>query len=52
MFVLVAAGAWLGQQVDKWLHTKEPYFTILLILIFMGGFFYRLVTELNRKDEP
>jgi len=51
MFVLVAVGAWLGQRVDKWLHTSQPWFTILFILLFMGAFFYRLVIELNRKDE-
>jgi len=52
MFVLLAVGAWLGQRVDKWLHTEEPYFTILFILVFAFAFFYRLVKELSRKDEP
>jgi len=51
MFVLLAVGAWLGQRVDKWLHTSQPWFTILFVLLFMGAFFYRLVIELNRKDE-
>ena len=51
MFVLLGVGAWLGQRVDKWLHTSVPWFTILFILIFTAAFFYRLVKELNRKDE-
>ncbi|HZV44034.1 MAG TPA: AtpZ/AtpI family protein [Saprospiraceae bacterium] len=51
MFVLLAVGAWLGQRIDKWLHTSQPWFTILFVLLFMGAFFYRLVIELNRKDE-
>jgi F0F1-type ATP synthase assembly protein I len=51
MFVLLAVGAWLGQRVDRWLHTSQPWFTILFVLLFMGAFFYRLVIELNRKDE-
>jgi F0F1-type ATP synthase assembly protein I len=51
MFVLLAVGAWLGQRVDKWLKTSEPWFTILFILLFTGAFFYRLIKELNSKDE-
>ena len=52
LFVLLAAGAWLGQKIDKALKTPEPYFTIVLILLFTTGFFYKLVKDLNRKDEP
>ena len=52
LFVLIGAGAWLGQIIDKKLATSEPYFTIILILLFTGGFFYRLVKELSRKDDP
>ncbi|HEX5111320.1 MAG TPA: AtpZ/AtpI family protein [Saprospiraceae bacterium] len=51
MFVLLGVGAWLGQKVDQWLNTSDPYFTILFILAFTGAFFYRLIKELNRKDE-
>jgi len=52
LFVLIAIAAWLGQKIDKRLATSKPYFTILLILVFTGGFFYRLVKDLSRKDEP
>ena len=52
LLVLLGIAAWLGQKMDKWLSTPNPYFTILLILLFTGGFFYRLVIDLNRKDEP
>jgi hypothetical protein len=52
LFVLIGLGAWLGQQADKALDTSKPYFTILLILLFLGGFFYKLNKDLNRKHEP
>ena len=52
LFVLAGVGAWLGQLLDKHFSTPKPYFTILLILLFTGVFFYRLVKDLNRKDEP
>jgi len=51
LFALLAIAAWLGQKLDKWIHTPQPYFTIALILLFTTGFFYKLVKELNRKDE-
>jgi uncharacterized membrane protein len=52
LLVLLGIAAWLGQKIDKKLSTSSPYFTILLILLFMAGFFYSLVKDLNRKDEP
>jgi len=51
-FVLVGIGAWLGQKTDEAVHTKTPYFTILFILLFTTAFFYKLIKDLNRKDEP
>ena len=52
LFVLIGVGAWLGQKIDQKLSTSSPFFTIILILLFTGGFFYRLVKELSRKDDP
>ncbi len=52
LFVLLAIAAWLGQKIDEKLASSKPYFTIILILLFTGGFFYRLVKDLTRKDEP
>ena len=52
LFVLLAVAAWIGQKIDKAAGTSKPYFTIILILVFTGGFFYRLVKDLSRKDEP
>ncbi len=52
LFVLVGIAAWLGQKIDKRFATSKPYFTIILILVFAGGFFYLLVKDLSRKDEP
>ena len=51
LFVLVGVAAWIGQYLDKRLQTSRPYLTIILILLFTGVFFYRLVKDLNRKDE-
>jgi len=51
LFVLVGIGAWLGQKLDEALHTPEPYITIAMILLFTTGFFYKLVKDLNQKDE-
>ena len=49
LLVLLGIGAWLGQLLDRKLQTRDPYFTILLILLFTAGFFYRLVKDLSRK---
>ena len=51
LFVLIGVGAFLGQLLDKRFATAKPYFTILLILLFTGVFFYRLVKDLNREDD-
>lgn len=51
LFALLGIAAWLGQKLDKSLNTSDPYFTILFILLFTGGFFYKLVKDLNQKDE-
>ncbi len=51
LFVLLAIGAWLGQYIDEKLNTPDPYFTILLILLFTAGFFYKLVKDLSQKDD-
>ena len=51
LFILLGIAALIGQWLDKKMATPQPYFTIILILLFMGGFFYRLVKDLSRKDE-
>jgi len=51
LFVFAAVGAWLGQLLDKRFSTSKPYFTILLILLFTGVFFYRLIKDLNRTND-
>lgn len=51
LFALLGLGAWLGQYLDAKLNTPDPYFTILFILLFSAGFFYKLVKDLGRKDE-
>lgn len=51
LFVLLAVGAWLGQYLDEKLNTPDPYFTILLILLFTAGFFYKLVKDLSQNND-
>ena len=51
LFVLMGVGALLGQWIDKKLALSKPYFTIIIILLFTGAFFYRLVKDLSRKNE-
>lgn len=52
LFALLGVAAWGGQQLDKKIAASIPYFTILFVLTVSAGFFYILVRELNRKDEP
>ena len=52
LFVLLAVGAWIGQKLDARFNTADPYFTIVFILLFTTAFFYKLVKDLSRKDEP
>ena len=52
LLVLLGVAAWLGQKIDKKLATAIPWFTILFVLLFTFGFFYKLVKELSRNDEP
>ncbi len=47
-FVLIAIGAWAGQKLDAWLQTPKPFFTLVLILILAGGYFYKMYLDLTR----
>lgn len=49
LFVLLLIGAFIGKKIDHWLNTDKPYFTALVILLFTGGFFYKLYLDLTRK---
>lgn len=51
-FVLIAIAAWLGGKADAAMDNSRPWITILLILLFSTGFFYKLILDLNRKDDP
>jgi hypothetical protein len=47
-FVLIAVAAWLGQKLDAWLDTSKPFLTVLLILVFAGGYFYKMYLDLMK----
>ena len=46
-FALIAIGAWIGQMLDEHFKTPKPYFTVLLILLLAGGYFYKMYRDLN-----
>ena len=47
-FVLIAIGAWLGQQLDAYFRTPKPFITVFLILFFAAGYFYKMFRDLSR----
>ena len=47
-FALIAIGAWLGQKLDAWLQTPKPFITVFLILVFAGGYFYKMYLDLMK----
>lgn len=48
---MVAAGIFLGQWLDKKFHTPKPFFTLVLVCVFFGGFMYKLYIDLTKKPD-
>ncbi len=42
------AGFFLGQQLDKWLNTSNPWFTILMVFVFFAGSMVFLIKKLPK----
>ncbi len=42
IFVAIFAGKWLDNKMDM----TKPIFTLLLVVVFFGGFMYKLYKEL------
>ncbi|HWB63061.1 MAG TPA: AtpZ/AtpI family protein [Chitinophagales bacterium] len=42
----VALGVFMGYELDKWLKTKQPYFTMVFALIFLAGGMYLAFRDL------
>ncbi len=48
--VYILVGVLLGKQIDRWLETQKPYFTLLLSILFLAAYFIKLVRDLSHKD--
>ncbi len=42
------AGFFLGQQLDKWLNTTNPWFTIIMVFVFFAGSMVFLIKQLPK----
>ncbi len=47
---VVLLGLIVGQWLDKIFSMSKPVFTMFLILLFFGGFMYKLYRELNKSN--
>jgi hypothetical protein len=47
---LVAVAIFAGQWLDKRFMFEGPYFTVILVFVFFGGFLYKLYLELNSSE--
>ena len=45
----IAAGVFIGYELDKWLKTPGPYFTLGCSLIFMVAGFYLAFRDFFKK---
>jgi hypothetical protein len=44
---VVFAGIFIGRWLDEKLMLEKPVFTMLLVMIFFGGYMYKLYKELT-----
>lgn len=49
MFFLLLAGWFVGAIVDEYLQLSKPLFALLLMVVFLIGFFYKLTKDLSGK---
>lgn len=50
MAITVAIGLFLGQWIDEKLGLKDPIFTLLLIVLFLGIFMIYLVKSVSQDN--
>ena len=48
LFIGMAIAAWVGQKLDARFNTPKPFITIILILLFTSGYFYKMYKDLTR----
>jgi hypothetical protein len=49
MLALMGLGYFIGSRLDAWLGIKQPIWTMVLMLVFFGGFIFKLYRSLNQK---
>ncbi|MBN3035295.1 MAG: AtpZ/AtpI family protein [Bacteroidales bacterium] len=50
MLVIILAGVWGGYQLDKWLNTGFPVFTLILSLVSVAlAIYYAIRDFLSKK---
>jgi len=47
MFLIIFAGWFVGDQLDKYLEMKQPVFAIIFLVVFITGYFYKLIRDLS-----
>jgi hypothetical protein len=49
MFFTILLGWFIGSKIDGWLGLSKPVFALTLLMLFLAGFFYKLVKDLSEK---
>jgi F0F1-type ATP synthase assembly protein I len=49
MVALMGLGYFIGSKLDARFGMKQPIWTMVLMLVFFGGFIYKLYRSLNQK---
>ncbi len=44
----IAAGVWVGIQIDKYMANKQPWAAIICSLLFMAGGMYAFIKSLPK----
>lgn len=47
MFFTLFAGWFIGDQIDQYLGFKKPIMALVLLILFLAGFFYKLIKDLS-----
>ena len=47
----IGVGVFLGVELDKWLHTSKPWFTIGCSILFLVAAFYVVFRGLLKKQD-
>jgi len=46
MAFIVLAGILIGKKADRYFSLEKPYITMVLVLLFFGGYMYKLYVDL------